>query len=219
MANKPRRGYATFSADTKRALVSSWRAVKSLGVKKKAFLSGLAEEGLSVNKNTFNDWLRDFDANGAIGTPTVGSGRPVALSDAQVRLLVGWVLDQNEQIFRCTWPMLYVIFPLPLGWTSLTGLPPTICMPTGSLRMKCIPRRVDLRYVLINWPLSSKNGSFSSGKCAYLMASLVPSALLIVRSLGIAWINKQLGPRLAENSYGQENRFHVYQPHHHVPLG
>src|SRR5450631_1765154 len=80
MANKPRRGYATFSADTKRALVSSWRAVKSLGVKKKAFLSGLAEEGLSVNKNTFNDWLRDFDANGAIGTPTVGSGRPVALS-------------------------------------------------------------------------------------------------------------------------------------------
>ena len=97
MAKRERTGYGVFSDDTKRALATSYLVVRELGVERRAFLRGLDEHGFKVKKRTFDDWVRQLDVDGVIGTPAKTSGRPAALDDRQTRIFVGWVLDQNER--------------------------------------------------------------------------------------------------------------------------
>lgn len=85
------------SPDQRTAFAVAYRAVATLGVAKRDYLQNLGERGYPIDRGTFNRWLKRLDLDGSAVSADKGSGRPRALSDEQQRLLVGYVLAQNER--------------------------------------------------------------------------------------------------------------------------
>jgi hypothetical protein len=72
----------------------------SRGNSQASFCQFLKEAGFNVPKSTLSDWLINRRETGRALPGGNGRGRPSALTEEQVRLVVGFVLWKNHNSFR-----------------------------------------------------------------------------------------------------------------------
>ena len=82
--------------DVRTAFARLYLAWKARGQPKSEFLALLSAAGYDVPLRTLDKWVANVRAQGSATSPTKASGRPHALSQNHVRLLVGFVLDRNH---------------------------------------------------------------------------------------------------------------------------
>lgn len=78
------------------AFARLYLAWKERGQPKSDFLAFLSEAGYDIPLRTLDEWVANVRSQGSVTSPSKASGRPQALSQDAVRLLVGFVLDRNE---------------------------------------------------------------------------------------------------------------------------
>ncbi len=86
----------TLVPDVRTAFARQYLAWKVRGQPKADFLALLSEAGYDVPLRTLDEWVANVRSQGSATSPSKASGRPQALSQDAVRLLVGFVLDRNE---------------------------------------------------------------------------------------------------------------------------
>jgi len=75
-------------------LYNVWKEQKR---SKTDFLGFISEAGYVVTERTLTNWVSNVKAHGCARPNAGEAGRPKALSDAQERILVGFVLQKNEK--------------------------------------------------------------------------------------------------------------------------
>ena len=85
-----------FVPELRTAFGSLFNVWKEHGRKPKEFRLLLSEAGYAVPEKTLRTWASNVHAGGSAVSTAKASGRPRSISDEKVRLLVGWVLYQNE---------------------------------------------------------------------------------------------------------------------------
>jgi transposase len=86
----------TLVPDVRTAFARLYLAWKARGQPKSEFLTFLSGAGYDVPLRTLDEWVANVRSQGSATSPSKASGRPQALSQDAVRLLVGFVLDRNE---------------------------------------------------------------------------------------------------------------------------
>ncbi len=86
----------TLAPDVRTAFARLYLAWKAHGRLKSDFLVLLSEAGYDIPLRTLDEWVSNVRSKGSATSYTKASGRPHTLSQNAVRLLVGFVLEQNE---------------------------------------------------------------------------------------------------------------------------
>lgn len=86
----------TLAPDVRTAFARLYRAWKARGQPKSDFLAFVSAAGYDIPLRTLDEWVANVRAQGAATRLAKASGRPQALSQNTVRLIVGFVLDRNE---------------------------------------------------------------------------------------------------------------------------
>jgi transposase len=86
----------TLIPDVRTAFARLYLAWKARGQPKSDFLAFLSAAGYDVPLRTLDEWVANVRSQGSATSLAKASGRPHALSETAVRLLVGFVLDRNE---------------------------------------------------------------------------------------------------------------------------
>ena len=86
----------TLAPDVRTAFARLYLAWKARGQPKSDFLAFLSAAGYDVPVRTLDEWVANVRSQGSATSLAKASGRPQALSENAVRLLVGFVLDRNE---------------------------------------------------------------------------------------------------------------------------
>ena len=76
--------------DTKTVFSLCFKAAENCGVKRSTFRNQLNELGTGLKKRTVDHWIERTFSTGTAESPSKKSGRPTALTDENLRLLVGW---------------------------------------------------------------------------------------------------------------------------------
>ena len=87
---------STLVPDVRTVFARQYLAWKVRGKPKADFLALLAEAGYDVPLRTLDEWVANVPSQGSATSLSKASGRPQALSQDTVRLVVGFVLDRNE---------------------------------------------------------------------------------------------------------------------------
>jgi transposase len=82
--------------DVRTAFARLYLMWKKRGQPKSDFLAFLSGAGYDIPLRTLDEWVANVRSQGSATSPSKASGRPQALSQDAVRLLVGFVLDRNE---------------------------------------------------------------------------------------------------------------------------
>lgn len=86
----------TLVPDVRTAFARLYLVWKERDQPKSDFLAFLSEAGYDIPLRTLDEWVANVRSQGSATSPSKASGRPQALSQDAVRLLVGFVLDRNE---------------------------------------------------------------------------------------------------------------------------
>lgn len=86
----------TLAPSVRTAFARLYMAWKERGQPKSDFLAFLSEAGYDIPLRTLDEWVANVRSQGSATSPSKASGRPQAMSQDAVRLLVGFVLDRNE---------------------------------------------------------------------------------------------------------------------------
>jgi len=84
-------------AEVKTAFAKQYLAWKARGQKKADFLLFLSESGYSVPESSLTRWVAGVKQQGTALPQNTGAGRPRALSEEEIRLVVGYVLGRNSK--------------------------------------------------------------------------------------------------------------------------
>ncbi len=72
---------------------SSWQ---EQGGTVQGYVDAWNRAGYPIKMSSLKRWRADLESSGSAFSDDKGSGRPHALADEQVRILLGWVLHQND---------------------------------------------------------------------------------------------------------------------------
>lgn len=86
----------TLAPDVRTAFARLYLAWKARGQPKSDFLAFVSAAGYDIPLRTLDEWVANVRAQGSATSLAKASGRPQALSQNTVRLIVGFVLDRNE---------------------------------------------------------------------------------------------------------------------------
>ncbi len=85
------------TVDEKAAFVRLYEAKRSSGILQADFLKDAKQAGFLIPAQTFSGWLKQYGATGRVGVEHDRRGQPKLLSDDDLDIMKGWVLDSLSQ--------------------------------------------------------------------------------------------------------------------------